>query len=116
MAYGQVTQTFTVPGGAGSYAPEVIQFRQQQERGTHDDVSELTLMIESLPATAEIEVDLLRPGGNPDGGDAHYLLAVQSHNTVGLKAILQLAAWKGGRVRAKSGGTGGNAVVHAAWW
>jgi hypothetical protein len=116
MAYGQHTVSFTVPAGAGSYAPEVLKLRQQQDRGTGDDVSELTLMVETLPTAALIEVDLLRPGGNLDGGDSHFILAVQSHNAVGLKAILQLAAWKGGRVRAKSGGNAGSSIVHAAWW
>ena len=112
---GQQTKTFTIPAGAGAYASAVIHTRQDQTRGQSDDVSELTLMIESLPAAAAIEVDLLKPGGDPDVA-ADWLLAVQSHNTIGLKAILQLASWRGARVRGKSGGTGGNAVVHCSWW
>ena len=112
---GQQTRTFTIPGGAGSYAPTVIFTRQDQARGQPDDVSELTLMIESLPATAAIEVDLLKPGGDADVA-ADWLLAVQSHNTIGLKPVLQLASWRGARIRGKSGGTAGPAVVHCSWW
>ena len=57
----------------------------------------------------------MKPGGDATAA-SDWLVAVQSHNTVGLKSVLQLANWRGIRLRAKSGGTGGNAVVHVSWW
>jgi hypothetical protein len=115
MAGNLRSKTFAVPGGAGVYAPEILYLAQDENHPQSDDVSEVTLFIESLPATAVVEVDLLQPGG-VETVAVDWIVAAQSHNAIGLKAVLQLANWRGVRVRAKSGGTAGSAVVHASWW
>jgi hypothetical protein len=115
MASGDYRKVFAVTAVAGAYAPGKILTRQDQTRGSADEVSELSVLIESLPAGAEVEVDLVKPGGDPDV-DADYVTAVQTFNTTGLKSIIQVALWKGARVRVKSGGTAGSAAVSISWW
>ena len=115
MASGDKRVTFVVPAGAATYAPEKILTRHDQSRGSADEVSELTVIVEALPASAVVEVDLVKPGGDPDV-QADYITAVQTYNSTGLKPIVQLALWKGARIRVVSGGIAGNAIVSASWW
>jgi len=112
------TTTFTVPAGAGSYAPEVCYLNRQNMAATgvaFDEVVEVQNVIAALPASAAIEIDLLKPNGDPtQSGDWLTALVVQS--STGLQSILALARWIGVRIRAKSGGTGGTATLHTEWW
>lgn len=112
------TTSFTVPAGAGSYAPEACYLNRQNVAATgvaFDEVVEVQNMIAALPATAAIEVDLLKPNGDPtQAGD--WLTAVVSYSATGLQSILSLARWVGVRIRAKSGGTSGTATLHTEWW
>lgn len=111
---------FTVPAGAGSYAPEVLELKQGDTGPgapvtLWDHVDELREMVEALPATAQIEVDLLI-AGKSGAQVADWLLNVTAPLTAtGLGPIVQLAGWYGVRVRAKSGGTGGTATVSVSW-
>lgn len=111
-------RSFTVPAGAGTYAPEVLYLRQDNDRGTFDCLERIALFVASLPATATIEVDLLKVDAPnaalPASGD-WLTPAVLTLSAVGYNATLAPAGWYGARVRAKSGGTAGTAVVHAAW-
>lgn len=118
-AYGQRGEhrvDFTVPGGAGSYAPEVIYLNPEDVEDATQELArvfELQVHIEALPADAEIEVDVLRAGGDPEtAGD--WLTAVQAYASTGLHIRLLLEGQRV-RLRAKSGGTGGSAPVNA-WW
>ncbi len=117
MVVGRNTVTFVVPAGAGSYAPEVLFLRVtgSQVGSMFDPVSEATVAVESLPAGAQIEVDILKPGG-AEADAPGWLTNQQTHTTIGLKQLLQLARIHGVRLRAKSGGTGGNSIVHCWWW
>lgn len=107
--------TFAVPAGAGLYAPEIIYLNVDNLPKTGmDSIIEMRAAIEALPATAIVEVDLLRIAGNPTvAGD--WILNVQNKNAVGLMDLLALAGWVGVRIRAKSGGTAGDAIVNVAW-
>jgi hypothetical protein len=111
----------TVPAGAASYAPEVIYLNRDWLNAgalVPSDmavVSELQLVGTALPATAELVVDLLKPGGDPTaGGD--WILDAFSYDAIGANTPIALSRWYGVRVRAKSGGTGGTATVAVRWW
>jgi hypothetical protein len=115
---------FTVPAGAGSYAPEILYTTATGlVTGTFDWFDRLLLLIAAITATAQVEVDLLRPGFDPAGGDASYYLAgaagIAAITTVGYKGnVLGTGLWTGwwgARVRAKSGGTGGTTTIGAIW-
>ena len=109
---GSMYQEFTVPAGSGSYATEVVYIRQSRtsvQPKSFSQVLELVLLIEALPATCTIEVDVLKPGGDPDTA-ADWIIGVGSETTSGLKAPLVFYQ-AGLRVRAKSGGTAGTAKV-----
>lgn len=111
---GEARVNFAVPAAAGQYAPEVLYIAQEQSpKALLDAILELRLLVESIPAGAEIEVDLLRAGGDPrSAGD--WLGAALSYNAAGLAAKEELAGARA-RVRAKSGGMAGDAVVNAYW-
>lgn len=114
MARGRRRVSFTVPAEADAYAPEVLYLAQEQSvRALFDPISELRLLVEDLPADAVVEVDLLRAGGNPAvAGD--WITAALTYDAAGLAAKEELAGALG-RVRVKSGGAGGEAVVNAFW-
>lgn len=106
---------FTLDAVAGDYAPEVYYLNVDSNVRTGMDlVRTLTQHVEQLPAGAVIEVDILKAGGNA-GTTADWLTAVVSINAVGFQAPRDLGAWRGVRVRAKSGGTAGTAKVHTVW-
>lgn len=106
---------FTVPAGAGAYAPEVLYLNvDNDKRSMPDVVGRLTLILVNLIATVAIEVDTLKPGGDPSNA-AHWRTAMKSYNTLGIQALLELANVVGIRIRAKSGGTGGAQEIDAHW-
>jgi hypothetical protein len=112
------TLTFVVPAGAGAYAPEVLLLNASNEvKGGLDCVDRLRVLARTLPATAEVEIDLKKPGGGDPSLDSSWNLdiGVASITAIGLSALLEYAGWPGIRIRVKSGGTGGNAVVDASW-
>jgi hypothetical protein len=107
--------TFTVPAGAGAYAPEVLYLNADNDKRTMPDVvGRLSLLLVNLIATVAIEVDLLKPGGDPSNA-THWRTAMKSYNTAGLQALLELGNWIGVRIRAKSGGTAGVQEIDVAW-
>lgn len=110
--------TFTVPAGSGEYAPEVLYLAPTNDpKSGLDCVERLRALVRSLPASAEIEIDLRKPGGGDPTLDASWNLdvGVASIAAIGLTALLEYAGWPGVRVRARSGGTGGTAVVDVSW-
>lgn len=113
---GEKRISFTVPAANGDYAPEVLYCNGDNEpKALMDLVVQLSLLVESLPADAVIEVDLLK-AGLAGSIETNWQTAVKSFDSTGLQDFLQLAMWRGVRVRAKSGGTAGTAVVSASWW
>lgn len=66
-ALGRGRQTFTVPGSAGQYAPEILYCGKTPTGKSEllDAVSTLQALIESLPAGATVEVDALKAGADP---------------------------------------------------
>ncbi len=112
------TQAFTVPAGAGAYAPEILYLglnggAVQGAIPVLDPVAEFRVNVTTLVASSTIEADQLKPGGDPAvAGD--WRLAVASQTLAGLSELL---AGCGGRfrIRAKSGGVGGNGSVDVNW-
>ncbi len=118
---GEAKDTMAIPAGIGTYAPELIYLNRDYLSAGVDApsdmarVSELQVHLGTIVATANVEVDLLKPGGDPaTGGD--WLLDVVSYATAGLKDPIPLSRWGGVRLRGKSGGTGGNQDVAVTWW
>jgi hypothetical protein len=111
----QANQAFTVPAGAGAYAPEVLYLNPDNQPGTMPDIiGRLSVNVISLPAGAQLELDLLKPGGNPkNAGD--WRIAAKAFAAAGLAALVEIANIMGGRIRAKSGGTAGAAEADVAW-
>lgn len=111
------SQTFTVPAGAGAYAPEVLYCALDNDpRKGLDCVERLRAFVRSVPATATVEIDLLKPANADPRLDASWNLgAGASALPQGLTALLELAGWLGVRIRVVSGGTAGQATVDAAW-
>jgi hypothetical protein len=101
------TVTFTIPAGAGSYAPEKLQL-------THATLalSVIRCVIDvELPAGATIEGWLLKLNGN-SALDADYVFAFSLlSGTLRFQASSLYA--RAIQLRAKSGGTGGTVVCHA---
>ena len=110
---GYARKTFAVPGTGGQYAPEEILTRQGDSLAL-DKVSKLRVLVESLTATAEVELDLLKPGQDPRLAASWFVDAV-SLTAAGLATHEELAGWPGVRIRVKSGGTSGSTIVSVAW-
>lgn len=110
---GQRQITFAIPAGAGTYAPTTIICRPDNATGLVDQVLELEVNIVSLPVAATILVEQLKLGGDPTV-DAHWLLKA-TLNAIGPQTLIAFSGWSGVRIRGKSGGTLGNAELHAAW-
>lgn len=131
----QGRQTFTVPAGAGTFAPERLYCRtdtpasddatnavKPSKRGLLDTVEALRVLVEGvLPATAVVVVELLKVGGTADL-DADWIDSaitgiVQGLNPSGANASqpFWLAEWAGVRIRVKSGGTAGAVAISASW-
>lgn len=113
--FGSTRVSFAVPVTGGNYAPETIDLTDRTlTGGVFMPIADLSLDVESLPATAVVEMDLLRPGGNRlTAGD--WNLARKSWSVAGLVDMLPLAAWYGVRYRVKSGGTSGTAILCLSW-
>lgn len=110
---GQRKTTFSVPAASGDYATDVIVCRPDNAAGVPDSVVELDLNVVSLPSGASIEVEQLKIGGNASDDDDW--MAAESITSDGAQDLIAFSGWPGVRIRAKSGGTDGDAEVHAAW-
>ncbi len=111
--------TFAVPATNGEYAPEVLVLALKNDYATgFDCVDEVQGFLRSLPAGAQLEMDLLKPGGTGDpalDGSWNLNAGADPATTTGPFGKLELAGWKGVRFRVRSGGTAGNAVLDCAW-
>lgn len=110
-------QVFEVSDDSGSYADQVLYLKmidRDSPKGSLDFVKELTVDVEDLASGAEIEIDLLRAGGDPrESGD--WNTARVTYDSTGLKDPIFLSEWYGVRIRAVSGGTEGDCIINVAW-
>lgn len=100
--------TFTVPATAGQYAPERIQLNSQSASVVTPTLLGATALIEAAPASAALELWLLRVNGDPTN-DADYHL----YDSTTASKTWPLASFPGAQLRAKSGGTAGSMTVSA---
>lgn len=109
--------TAAVPATISTYAPEIGYVMQHPDpKGRYDEFDELEVYIDSLPASAELEIDLCRPGvAGPHEADADFLLDVQSITALGFATLMVRKGWPGARIRAVSGGTAGDLVYYFTW-
>jgi len=109
--------SFTVPAGSGDYATAILYLNSVGDASRiacAEPVNELTVVVGTIVATAAIELDFLKPNGDPAvAGD--WLLAAKSYTEAGVATYSEFAGWRGVRIRVKSGGTGGTQVVSAFW-
>lgn len=102
--------SFTVPAGAGDYAPEVFYFGLPSSTGLAsqlDPVDEARILVRTLPAGAQLEIDALK-------ADNTWDTAVDACTTTGLQGLLAFGGLKA-RMRAKSGGAAGASAGTASW-
>lgn len=113
MAQFEIRQSFTVPAGAGSYAPEeIILGGTASVRST--PLYAVTALVETLGGAtgAVTELWLLKAGGDPTvSGD--WFNSGNSITGTG-SGTWPLAAWRGGKIRVKSAGVAGTEVISAA--
>ena len=117
---GQKTQAFTVPVGAGDYAPEILYLTPRDQTVTpttfgeafRGGVSEYQAVIEAMVADAQLEVDLLNAESDPatpaNWNNDKVYTAAGPHP-------IELLTRQAVRVRAKSGGTSGTLTASVAW-
>jgi hypothetical protein len=117
---GRATQDFTVPAGSGSYATEILYLVENvisDDVNTAEElalVNELQVNVDTLTTDATVEIDILKPGGDPAEAD-DWRTAVYTYATAGLKDILTFARWLGVRIRVKSGGTDDTTTLDVSW-
>ena len=100
--------TFAVPATAGQYAPERITLASSSASIPSPELLGVTILIESAPASAAVELWLLRDGGDPTN-DSDYF----AYKSTTSSETYPLASFAGAQIRAVSGGTGGNLVATA---
>jgi hypothetical protein len=105
------TVNFTVPAGAGSYAPETLSLCKSNAAAARDALIGVTALIEQGVATAVVELWLLKRGGDPTNS-AHFFNTGSSVTASG-SATWPLASWDGAQLRCKSGGTAGTLIASA---
>jgi hypothetical protein len=116
---GRLRLAFTVPAGAGDYAPEVLYLAQENRAdGGFHTVHELSTFIELLETDSVLEIDILKPGTEMAdiADDASWYLAMASYTAADWQEILSFAHWYGVRIRCKSGGTAGTTTISSSWW
>ena len=100
-------KTFAVPAGAGAYAPERITFGAPSADVPARGLLGVTVLIESAPTGAEVELWLPKIGAAVPAVDADYFL----FQTISASATVALASYPGAQIRVKSGGTAGDCDV-----
>lgn len=105
------SKNFTVPVGAGTYAPERLTLAKASQSQAYDSLIGVTALIEQGVAAAVLELWLLKRGGDPTN-DAHFMNTGKSITASGSETW-PLASWDGAQLRAKSGGTAGTLIVSA---
>lgn len=104
-------ETFTVPAPSGNYASEVLYLRRTvlDNQWQFSQILEVVVNVASLPASATLEIDLLKPGLDPTDENSWFKPAFAFTST-GLQSPVTIYA-AGVRARAKSGGSSGDAEI-----
>lgn len=108
---GKARKSFTIPAGSGQYAPEILYLNSKKDaREALDVIDSLTAVIESLPATASFELDLLSVDGDPtpDGPWASVAAARGSNDRQVATGAFDY--WIGNSQYAKAAVTAGTAL------
>ena len=113
------TQSFTVPAGAGTYAPERLTMFGDFSEGASIFEGISLLCTEAL-ASAKADFFFL-PFGADKTIDAEWVPATSVGSDIALDAIgavatAVVAAWAAVQIRVKSGGTAGAVILQAAAW
>jgi hypothetical protein len=102
--------SFTVPAGAGSYAPERLTFGPASTGIATPSLLGISVLIETpLIASAVVELWLLKLDADPSADASYFLYKTVSANG----DTLPLASVGGAQIRVKSGGTAGSQPVNA---
>jgi hypothetical protein len=104
--------SFTVPAGAGSYAPERAQLNVQNTTQALSELLGVTAVVESLAAGSIVELWLLELGTDPTN-DANFYFFGAMPSALGGQTWA-LASTPGGQLRCKSGGAAGTTKVSAS--
>lgn len=104
--------TFTVPVTSGQYAPERLSLASPSASNAQvsPPLIGVTALIESAPASAAIELWLLKVGATDPTADANFFL----YDSSTASKTWPLASYRGAQLRAKSGGSAGNLVCSAS--
>jgi hypothetical protein len=104
-------QSFTVPAASGSYAPERWTFGDVKAGQPWDAFQGVTASVHTSVATMVVELWIMRTGATKGSViDGDYKYSGKSFGATGMETWA-LAAYPGGQIRVKSGGTAGTAVV-----
>jgi hypothetical protein len=118
---GTIAFNFTIPAGAGSYASEVLYLWKgygtaPDGQSLLDEIEQFQAYIAALPATATIEIDVLKAQADPLPASGNwYSNVITAFSTTGWKTKQDMANWRGVRFRGKSGGTSGTATMALTW-
>lgn len=106
-------RAFVIPVTNGNYAPEVHYIGAPDEtvaaEAYRGNIKKLRCLLDNLPASGQIEVEVLMVKSNP--ATAANWINVATYTADGLSAELDVLRWPGVRLRAKSGGTSGTVTV-----
>lgn len=104
------SQSFTIPAGAGTYAPERIYVCRGDLGLRGMTIARITALVTQLVATAVLELWMLKDGADPSL-DASYFLYSAIANGAALGGATLDVATSHAQLRAKSGGTAGTLNV-----
>jgi hypothetical protein len=106
--------SFTVPAGAGSYAPETIDFSSQNAAVLSEQIERVTAVVAAAVATAVLELWFLDVASDPTNAGNYHLFGPIANGAAVGGATVEVADYRGVQIRAKSGGTAGSVVVSAS--
>lgn len=105
--------SFTVPAGAGSYAPERILLLPVSD--SHVGLLGLQLLVEAAIAASTIEVWMASAAATDYTLDASFFLSSMTFSGAAAgSTYFPLISWPAVQLRVKSGGTSGSLIVNAS--
>jgi hypothetical protein len=105
----QQRTTFAVPAGASNYAPESL-YGNKDNAALKTPAYQAQIIVETGVATATADLQVLRPDGTP-ATDAHWVTYKSFTAAVAGASDVYDVAGLPVRLKLKSGGTSGSAVV-----
>jgi hypothetical protein len=105
--------SFTVPAGAGSYAPERLTLFPISD--SHAGILGVMLLIEAAIAASTVEVWMASATATDYTADVSFFLSSNTlSGAAAASAIFAMASWPAVQLRVKSGGTAGSLIVNAS--